>query len=97
MEKSRVLTLFVPTTFSPNGDGLNDTFRVGHFGMKDMICYIVARNGQIVGYSTEPDRLWEGLDVTGHPYPVGAYTVILNATDTKGKHHAYTGSLSIVR
>lgn len=52
---------FVPTAFTPNGDGLNDEFRPLIFG--DIIQYkfvVFNRWGQVVFSSEDPTRGWNG-------------------------------------
>lgn len=56
------LDVFIPNAFTPNGDGLNDSFRVVVNGPElDLYEFMVLdRNGKEVFYTTNPAENWDG-------------------------------------
>lgn len=65
----------IPTAFTPNGDGLNDEFRifgqlekVEHFSMK-----IFSRSGQLLFTTNDVYEGWNGRDKQGNLVPAGTY------------------------
>ena len=56
------LDVFIPNAFTPNGDGLNDSFRVVVNGPElDLYEFMVLdRNGKEVFYTTNPNENWDG-------------------------------------
>ena len=89
--------LFVPNAFSPNGDGLNDVFKIGNFGVRDFEGRIFSRWGQVIGYSTNVDEIWDGLDVNAQYYPAGSYTYHFKITTETGENRVLTGSIYLIR
>lgn len=67
--------VYVPTAFSPNGDGINDRFRVEHacdlFGFE---LQIFDRWGGLVYRTTDPEFSWDGT-AYGQVLPDGIYQV----------------------
>ena len=66
------LDVFIPNAFTPNGDGLNDSFRVVVNGPElDLYEFMVLdRNGKEVFYSTNPGENWDGT-IKGSSYTSG--------------------------
>ena len=54
------MTLYIPNTFTPNGDGLNDTFGIAGEAVKDFKMEVFNRWGQLVFESTNPNLRWDG-------------------------------------
>lgn len=88
----------VPNVFSPNGDGINDTFvpsitcTPSYYSM-----VIFDRTGQKLFESSTPGNNWNGT-VNGKPAPVAAYYYILKfkgASDKTAKQ--MQGSVTILR
>ncbi len=53
--------MYVPTAFSPNGDGLNDVFKPILLGMKELTYFrVYNRFGQMVFSTTDIGRGWDG-------------------------------------
>jgi gliding motility-associated-like protein len=63
-------TLFVPNGFSPNGDGINDVFKVSGnaIDFEEYEFTIFDRWGQVVFSSTSPDEAWTGEFNDGEYY-----------------------------
>ena len=89
-------TLFVPTAFTPNGDGLNDNFT--NFGKFEatFLLQIWNRWGTLVFETTNPDPGWLG-DYKGKPAPEGVYVYRMLVTGYDGKVLERNGSITLIR
>ncbi|MFW5762049.1 MAG: gliding motility-associated C-terminal domain-containing protein, partial [Cyclobacteriaceae bacterium] len=64
--------VFIPTAFTPNGDGFNDSFSVQPLFVTDFEVFIFSRWGELIFYSNEPDFTWDGT-FNGKVLPTGTY------------------------
>jgi gliding motility-associated-like protein len=84
----------VPGAFSPNKDGINDTWNIQYLETyPGAIIEVFNRYGQIVYRSTGYPKQWDGT-VNGNPLPVGVYYYIINP---KNGRKQITGSVTILR
>ncbi|WP_301928458.1 gliding motility-associated C-terminal domain-containing protein [Ferruginibacter sp.] len=68
-----ITDVFVPTAFSPNGDGKNDLFRTTAFGtVQSFKLEVYDRWGKLVFESNDPNKAWDGL-YKGRPYATTAF------------------------
>jgi gliding motility-associated-like protein len=70
---------WIPNSFTPNGDGLNDVFRVFTSGDEDVLrfsLYIYNRWGELVFFSWDVSDSWDGK-FKGTDCPVGLYNYVL--------------------
>jgi gliding motility-associated-like protein len=51
---------YIPNSFTPNGDGLNDVFKIVGRGFAEYELTIFNRWGGIVFHSTDPEEVWVG-------------------------------------
>src|SRR5690606_36131591 len=51
---------FIPNAFTPNGDGLNDTFYPVIYGVTEYAFYIFDRWGNVVFQSNQIGEAWNG-------------------------------------
>lgn len=87
--------LYAPTAFTPNGDGLNDTFSVaGQFIVK-MELSVFDRWGALV-YSSEKNEPWNGTK-EGKPLTDGAYVWKVNITDQAGRTFSNSGTVGLLQ
>ena len=71
-------TVFMPSAFSPNGDGVNDYFSfVQHCMLSQMQLDIYNRWGKLVYSGQGPDARWDGR-VNGQMAPEGVYVWVIN-------------------
>jgi gliding motility-associated-like protein len=83
--------------FSPNGDGINDTWiitRIEQF--PDAEIKVFNRYGQIVFRSTGYDVPWEGKSF-GMSLPLGTYYYEIKISDGTEEPQVYSGSVVIVK
>jgi gliding motility-associated-like protein len=73
--------LEVPNTFTPNGDGSNDEFRVVYKSIKEFHCWVYNRWGKLVYKWDDPAKGWDGT-INGRPAAVGAYYYVIRALGT---------------
>lgn len=84
----------VPNAFSPNGDGVNDTWNIKYLeSYPGATVDVFNRYGQIVYRSLGYARPWDGR-VQGNPLPIGTYYYIINPKNSKPP---ITGSITIIR
>lgn len=73
--------LLVPNVFSPNGDGINDEFRVMYTSLSEFHCWVYNRWGHLVYEWTDPAKGWDGT-IGGRPAAEGAYYYVIRAKGT---------------
>lgn len=88
--------IFIPTAFSPNGDGLNDILHFLPVSMQVRRFYIYNRWGEALHTSTDYRKGWDGTH-KGRPQPPGTYLWLVEATDSNGLKITKKGTLQLIR
>ena len=76
--------IIIPNIFSPNGDGINDTFEIVSNGIAKYDISIYNRWGQMVFNTTNENTHWSGK-YNGEDVAEGTYYYIIVAFDSNGK------------
>jgi gliding motility-associated-like protein len=85
--------LEIPDAFSPNGDNLNDAWRIFYQGSDRVQIQVFNRWGSVVYRTNDPNATWNGRDFnSGQPLPVGVYIYHIVVGDK-----AYNGMVSILQ
>ena len=95
-------SVYIPNAFSPNGDGLNDTFQVVcDCEMSDYTLKIYNRWGQLVFETENPEMGWTAeFDDNGFSSPNSLYSYKLTCLVSKSAFSKWVdkeGSISLVR
>lgn len=89
-------TLKIPNAFSPNGDGVNDEWKVAYRSLLNFQCSIFDRQGHQVCHLTSPEQGWDGK-VRGKTVDSGVFFYVIEATGTDGKKYRKSGDINIVK
>jgi gliding motility-associated-like protein len=89
--------IFVPSAFTPNGDGLNDVIRPISVGIQRINYFrIFNRWGQLV-FSTSTDRQgWDGR-ISGVAQATNTFVWMVSAVDYLGKPYFQKGTVTLLR
>jgi gliding motility-associated-like protein len=89
----------IPNVFSPNGDGVNDVFKVSTANVTDIQAYIYDRWGNIVYYFWGVNGFWDGRTwPAGEVCSAGTYYYIIKASPSDGTEElVFTGPLLLKR
>ena len=89
--------IYMPTGFTPNGDGLNDDVRPYLVGMKSLKSFSVFnRWGNLVFFSKKEGEAWNGKS-NGVNQDNGVYVWILEFYDSNNKLVTEKGTITIIR
>ncbi len=89
--------IFVPNSFTPNGDGLNDIFRPILIGMKSLHYFkIYNRAGQLIFSTKVQNQGWDGT-YKGSPQDASLFVWIVEGEDYSGKTVFEKGSVTLIR
>jgi len=88
--------LFIPTGFSPNGDGYNDVVFVRSLDINTMTLQIFDRWGGIVFETSDQKVGWDGT-FKGKELDFGVYVYKFEATLLSGKEIKQSGSITLFR
>ena len=89
--------VLLPNTFTPNGDGINDTIRPWYkcmssielvFMTPSVHYYMLNLTGEIYG--------WDGL-INGRPAENGNYIIVVRAVSLYGQEIELNGPVTLVR
>jgi len=89
--------IYVPNSFTPNGDGINDVFRLSGAGIYDPRLVIYNRWGYPVFETTDLRKVWNGDDGTGHYSETDAYNWKVYYRDNEGFKRERTGTVILIR
>ena len=93
------LGLFVPNVFTPDNDGINDSFGIPWVAVDpDFVMRIFNRWGQEIFTSTDPTVEWDGT-VGGSPVPDGVYIYAISVKDpcVPGTKRDLRGHVTVLR
>ena len=89
--------LYIPNTFTPNGDGHNDVFKVR--GPQFAIFYfaVYSRWGELLFETTDPSTGWDGI-VKGEKANPGAFGYYVKAKCSQGSEEIFRkGNVTLIR
>lgn len=88
--------IYIPNTFSPNGDKINDFFTVQGFGIKEFTMEIFDRWGMKIFETNLLDVGWDG-DYNGKECQIDVYVYQISVIDIFNKKHIYRGHVNLIR
>ena len=91
-----VSQLYVPNAFTPNGDNINDEFRVGYRSIASFEISIYDQWGRRVYQSDDITKGWDGT-FRGDRASIGAYYYVIKAKGTDGVDYLRKGTVSLIR
>jgi gliding motility-associated-like protein len=89
--------LYVPNSFTPNGDGYNDGLRVAGLAVYNLDFKIYNRYGQVLCNLKSVAQAWDGNDGSGYYCPTGIYNWMATYTDDRGFGHVQKGHVLLLR
>lgn len=91
---------FVPTAFTPNGDGLNDIFRIRNIRFQKLVMFeVYNRWGERVyqnNSSNDADQGWDGT-FNGQPQDMGIYNYQIIVAKPNKQQKMYKGNVTLIR
>ena len=92
------VVLLIPTAFSPNGDGVNDIFRIAKYlNIEKLISFVVYnRWGNLVYETSNIEEGWNGM-YKGREQPLGVYVWYVKALDYDGNVIERKGNVTLLR
>lgn len=89
--------VFVPSAFTPNGDGKNDVFKIANIRYQKLQEFrVFNRWGQQVFSTTSPEEGWDG-SFQGQTQEAGVYHYIIRLAYPEGRVETYKGDLTLLR
>ncbi|MDR2825060.1 MAG: gliding motility-associated C-terminal domain-containing protein [Prevotellaceae bacterium] len=88
--------LEVPNVFTPNGDGVNDEFRVAHRSLRTFQMAVYNRWGNKIYTSDDPQGGWNGR-IGNRDAAAGPYFYYIKAEGTDGKKYVKKGDINLIR
>lgn len=92
--------IYVPNTFTPNGDNINDVFKAVGIGMDGEYFefLIYDRWGDVIFKSDNPEKGWDGKANNGDFIAQqDTYVWKITMKDVLGNKHRYVGNVNLIR
>ncbi len=90
--------IYIPNSFTPDADGLNDLFIPEVIGATNIQMFITDRWGREVFSNEHVTRGWDGGDASGEYYAeAGVYQYFIIITDNLGWNFEYLGTVTLLR
>ncbi len=87
----------IPTSFTPNGDGMNDEFQIALRDFREAEMRIYSRSGNEVFNTTAPsNEAWDGT-FENQKMDIGVYVYYLLVTFNNDDQRLYRGNITLIR
>ncbi len=91
------VTQFVPSAFTPDGDGKNDVFRIMKLRFQKLVDFrVYNRWGETVFQTITPDAGWDGT-YKGQKQDMGTYVYEIIVALPSGENKVYKGNVTLIR
>ena len=93
-------TFYVPNSFTPNNDGINDFFFGTGIGIVEYEMWIFDRWGMMIFYTDDLYHTWDGKVQNGKSDEISlqdVYVWKVKLVDVFGEKHKYNGHVSLIR
>ncbi len=91
-------TFYIPNSFTPNDDGINDSFSGKGIFIKEYEMSIYDRWGNLIFFTDDIDKPWDGKANHGNEMAQrDVYVYSVKVTDYKRKKHSFKGVVTLVR
>ena len=87
--------LYIPNSFTPDGDGLNDCYEIKGVGFEGYEFVVFNRWGNEVFHTDDIDECWDGT-FNGKRLPMGSYSYRLIANLPFDEIEIFTGTLNLI-
>ena len=87
----------INNVFTPNGDGINDTYDFGEHAMNVFTVEIYNRWGETVFYWEGEKKSWDGKGYDGQMLPEGVYFYVMEAEGIDGEFYSEKGTVTLIR
>lgn len=90
---------YIPNAFTPDGDGVNETFAPKGAGVDpdNYSMQIFDRTGMLIFSTTNPYDYWDGRNKYGQMCPEGVYIYLIRLLNLNAEDKEYTGTVTLVR
>lgn len=88
--------IYIPNTFTPDGDRYNNTFEVSVVGIEILTVQIFNRWGQLIFEDDDPRFKWDGT-YNGNYANDGTYTYKINYTTISGRTESIVGHVNVIK
>jgi gliding motility-associated-like protein len=88
--------VFIPTGFTPNGDGKNDTFKVIGNNLDEIYLAVYNRWGELIFETRDPSAGWDGT-YKGKLLPPDAYGFYARVKCVGGLEYSKKGNVTLLR
>lgn len=90
-------TSYIPNSFTPNGDGINDVFTAYGVGWKAIEVQIYNRWGEKINGWNIIGQGWDGRDTNGAKCESGVYVYRISVLDFANRERDYWGRINLIR
>jgi len=89
-------TFYIPNAFTPDGDGINDTFFGQGTNISEFNIMIFDRWGELLFTSDNLNAAWDGY-YRGTESKPDVYVYVVKLRDDMGAYHSYEGHVTLVK
>ena len=92
------LNVFIPNMFTPNGDGLNDTWKpeMSEYAKEGYQLSVFDRWGQVIFYTRDTEAAWDGTVKGKKVAPNTTYAYRIIVRDFTGQEYEFVGHITVL-